>query len=66
MTNCPYFSNDGANPVFTAVRSSVRQAGRQAAVMLLEQIQNAKRRPEQRLLEAELVEGQSSGPHPCG
>jgi len=57
-----YFRNDGANPVFTAVRSSVRQAGRQAALMLLDQIRDPGAADVRTLLEAELVQGQSSGP----
>ena len=56
-----YFSNDGPNPVFTATRSSVRQAGRQAAQMLLDQIADPGQAPQQTLLAAELVPGQSSG-----
>ena len=57
-----YFRNLGDVPLFTAVRSSVRQAGRLAAEMLLEQITDPAPKPQSELLEAELMIGQSTGP----
>jgi len=52
-------------PIYTATRSSVREAGRQAAEMLLEIIAHPETAPLQRLLEAELIIGQSTGPVPA-
>jgi LacI family transcriptional regulator len=49
-------------PIFTATRSSVREAGRIAASMLLDIIANPAPTPANRLLEAELIIGQSTGP----
>jgi len=59
-----YFRNsDGVDvPIFTATRSSVRQAGRQAAEMLLSIIENPALGPQTRLFEAELTLGRSTGP----
>ncbi len=59
-----YFRNaDGAGiPIFTATRSSVRQAGRQAAEMLLSIIEKPEPDPLTRLFEAELTLGRSTGP----
>lgn len=57
-----YFRNDGPTPVFSAVRSSVRQAGRLAAEILLERIADPDSPVRQGLLEAEFIQGQSSGP----
>jgi LacI family transcriptional regulator len=59
-----YLKNGDDLPIFTATRSSVREAGRIAAEMLLEIIGTADRGPRQRLLEAELIIGQSTGPAP--
>ena len=59
-----YFRNDGEVPIFTATRSSVREAGRQCASILLDTIA-APRSPTQLLLEAELTLGQSTGPAPA-
>jgi len=59
-----YLSNGGEVPIFTATRSSVRQAGRLCAERLMELIQNPSLPPRQRLLEAELTVGQSTGPAP--
>jgi LacI family transcriptional regulator len=54
---------DGVDvPIFTATRSSVRDAGRMAAAMLLDIIADPTHAPRDRLLEAELVLGQSTGP----
>ena len=57
-----YFRNDGDIPIFTAVRSSVREAGRLAADMLLRKIDNSEHAAEHILLETELTVGQSTGP----
>ncbi|WP_093966583.1 substrate-binding domain-containing protein [Actibacterium lipolyticum] len=61
-----YFKNsDGMDvPLFTATRSSVRDAGRQAAEMLLSIIQSPDTAPQSRLLEAELTLGRSTCPAP--
>ncbi len=61
-----YFSAPDAVPVFTATKSSVREAGRLAAGMLLDLVQAPKTGPRQRLLEAVLTVGQSTGPAPYG
>jgi LacI family transcriptional regulator len=57
-------SNGGDVPIFTATRSSVREAGRLAAEMLLDIIATQPATPVERLLEAELIIGQSTGPAP--
>ncbi|MEY4984861.1 MAG: hypothetical protein RIR62_3127, partial [Pseudomonadota bacterium] len=57
-----YMKNGDAVPIFTATRSSVREAGRLAAEMLLSLIANPGEGPQERLLEAELIIGQSTGP----
>ncbi len=59
-----YLQNRGDVPVFTATRSSVRDAGRRAAEMLIEIVENPAARLRQTLLEAELILGQSTGPFP--
>jgi LacI family transcriptional regulator len=59
-----YLRNGADLPIFTATRSSVREAGRLAAEMLLELIANPQQGPMSRLLEAELIIGQSTGPAP--
>lgn len=59
-----YFSAPDAVPVFTATRSSVREAGRLAAEMLLGLVEAPDDAPRQRLLEAVLTVGQSTGPAP--
>ena len=51
-------------PIFTATRSSVREAGRLSAEMLLTLIAQPGNPPQHRLLEAELILGQSTGPIP--
>lgn len=61
-----YFTAPDAVPVFTATRSSVHEAGRQAAEMLLELIEAPDSGPRTRLLEAELTVGTSTGPAPRG
>ena len=57
-----YFQNSETVPQFTATRSSVRDAGLQAADMLLKVIKNPDAGPEQRLLECRLTVGSSTGP----
>ncbi|MXQ06903.1 substrate-binding domain-containing protein [Alphaproteobacteria bacterium GH1-50] len=59
-----YFKSGDDIPVFTAVRSSVREAGRNAANMLLDIIAGTGDAPRQRLMEAELTVGSSTGPAP--
>jgi LacI family transcriptional regulator len=59
-----YMQNGNDVPIFTATRSSVREAGRIAAEMLLSLIANPEDAPPQRLLEADLIIGQSTGPAP--
>ena len=59
-----YMKNGEDRPIFTAMRSSVREAGRLVAELLLDRIANPDQPPVERLLEAELVLGQSTGPVP--
>lgn len=59
-----YLKNGDDVPIFTATRSSVREAGRIAAEMLLAIITQHGSEPQNRLLEAELIIGQSTGPAP--
>ncbi len=59
-----YFHARDAVPVFTATRSSVREAGRMTAAMLLDLIRAPENGPRTRLLEAVLTVGQSTGPAP--
>lgn len=59
-----YMRNGDDVPIYTATRSSVREAGRQAAEMLLSIIANPAAAPQNRLLEADLIIGQSTGPVP--
>jgi LacI family transcriptional regulator len=56
-----YLPNGSDKPVFTAVRSSVRAAGRRCAEMLIDQINAPGRHPVTELWEAELVIGTSTG-----
>ncbi len=59
-----YLRNGDDVPIFTATRSSVRDAGRIAAEMLLALIADPTQGPLHRLLEADLILGQSTGPAP--
>jgi LacI family transcriptional regulator len=59
-----YLRNGEGLPIFTATRSSVRDAGRIAAQMLLDLIADPDNAVQQRLLEADLIIGQSTGPAP--
>lgn len=57
-----FFQNNDPEPQFTAIRSSVRQAGEQAARMLLDLIEDPDRAPLTHLIEAKLTLGMSTGP----
>ncbi len=59
-----YLKNGHDVPIFTATRSSVRDAGRHAAEMLLAQIRFPGRALQTQLMEAELIIGTSTGPAP--
>lgn len=59
-----YLRNGEDVPIFTATRSSVREAGRRAAAMLIGLIEDPGNSPRHDLLEAELVLGGSTGPAP--
>lgn len=61
-----YLQNGGDIPIFSATRSSVREAGRRAADMLLRRIADPQAAPENELMEAELMLGLSTGPAPAG
>lgn len=56
-----FFKNGTEETIFTALRSSVRTAGRLAAEMLIDLI-GAPDAPRQRMMEAELIVGRSTGP----
>ncbi len=49
-------------PLFTSVRSSIMDAGRRLAEILLESIDNPEKAPVQELWETDLVVGRSTGP----
>ncbi len=57
-----YLPNDGDVPMFTATRSSVREAGRRAANMLLQLVGQPGTGPLTELMETTLVLGASTGP----
>ncbi len=59
-----YLRNGFDEPIFTATRSSVREAGRRCAAMLLRRIESGASAPENDLMEATLVVGASTGPAP--
>lgn len=59
-----YLRNGGDIPIFTSTRSSVREAGRLLAEMLLAEIATPSGTLQNHLLEAELMVGQSTGPAP--
>ncbi|HKL69958.1 LacI family DNA-binding transcriptional regulator [Salibaculum sp.] len=59
-----YFTSGADVPLFTSTRSSVREAGRQVAQMLIDRIDTPDAPPRQVLLEAELTVGRSTGPAP--
>lgn len=60
-----YLKNGDGEPIFTATRSSVREAGRRAAAMLLTLINAPDPEPQSELLDAVLVVGNSTGPAPA-
>lgn len=60
-----YLKNGEEVPIFSATRSSVREAGQLCAEMLLEIIRNPDGKPRHELLEAELTIGESTGPCPA-
>lgn len=60
-----YFRNDGDVPPYTATRSSVQDAGRRTADMLLEAIERPDGGSRHILMEAELTLGQSTAPAPA-
>lgn len=57
-----YLENGDDVPIFTATRSSVREAGRRCARMLIDMITTPGGPPRHDLLEAELTVGRSTGP----
>ena len=57
-----YFTGGDDVPLFTSTRSSVREAGRQVAQMLIDRIDSPDAPPRQVLMEAELTVGRSTGP----
>ncbi|MEL7114281.1 MAG: substrate-binding domain-containing protein [Pseudomonadota bacterium] len=59
-----YLREAAAVPLFTATRSSVREAGRICARRLLDVIADPGHSPQHHLLEAELTVGRSTGPCP--
>jgi LacI family transcriptional regulator len=59
-----YLPNGEGSPIFTATRSSVRDAGRRCGEMLMDQIEGRTIGPVHELWEAELVVGGSTGPAP--
>ncbi len=59
-----YMPNGEGEPIFTAARSSVRDAGRRCAELLIGLINDPDTPPVAELWEAELVVGQSTGPAP--
>lgn len=59
-----YFQNNDDIPIFTATKSSVREAGRRLAEMLLQIVANPDMELPNELLEVELIIGKSTGPAP--
>ncbi|WP_299671380.1 substrate-binding domain-containing protein [uncultured Roseobacter sp.] len=59
-----YLPNGQTVPVFTAIRSSVRAAGRRCAELLIDQIARPDQELRTELWDAELVIGPSTGPCP--
>ena len=59
-----YLKNGDGEPIYSATRSSVREAGRKAAAMLIDLINDPARDPRHELLDAVLVVGNSTGPAP--
>lgn len=59
-----YLQNGGVVPLFTSTRSSVREAGRRCAELLIERVNSPVDHLVQELWEAELILGQSTGRAP--
>nr|WP_321509825.1 substrate-binding domain-containing protein [uncultured Celeribacter sp.] len=59
-----YLRNGSHEAIYTATRSSVRQAGRVCGELLMEQIANPKAPPRHVLMDADLIIGQTTGPAP--
>lgn len=59
-----YLRNGAAQPVFTATRSSIREAGKLCAQILMDVIDKPNQKPKQIVLEAQLIVGSSTGPVP--
>lgn len=59
-----YLPNSGDTPLFTAMTSSVREAGARCATLLIDRITNPSTPPPQELWEATFVQGRSTGPGP--
>jgi LacI family transcriptional regulator len=57
-----YLKNGEGEPIFTATRSSVREAGRRAAQMLIDLVNDQTSGPRNELMDAVLVVGNSTGP----
>lgn len=60
-----YLTNGNGEPIFTSTRSSVREAGRRVASLLIDQINNPGQGPRNEMLDAVLVIGGSTGPAPA-
>lgn len=60
-----YLRNGAEEPIFTATRSSVREAGRRCARLLIGQIEAPGQEPVTEMMEAVLVVGASTGPCPA-
>ena len=58
------FDNKSDPPQFTAIQSSIYDAGSKIAEFLLEQIEGSEKVPRAHMLEVEFVLGQSTGPAP--
>jgi LacI family transcriptional regulator len=59
-----YLKNGEGEPIYTATRSSVREAGRRAAAMLIDLVNDPVPVPRNEMLDAVLVVGNSTGPAP--
>jgi LacI family transcriptional regulator len=59
-----FLPNQGAVPMFTSTKSSIRAAGRRVAELLIERIEDPTAPPPQVLWEAEMILGTSTGPAP--
>ena len=59
-----YLHVGGEVPMFTSTRSSIREAGKRCAEMLIDLIANPDQKPLHELWEVELTLGSSTGPAP--